>query len=64
MIAAAGKLDGIDFVGNSKISSFCINPPPGVSFVSFVFFVVFYCLLTDRSVAARHLRTTLGAPAD
>src|SRR5258707_12964022 len=25
---AARKPDGIDFVGNSKISSFCKNPPP------------------------------------
>jgi hypothetical protein len=26
------NLDGIDFVGNSKISSFCTNPPPTVRY--------------------------------
>src|SRR5215470_17897661 len=28
MVVAARKPDGIDFVKNSKISSFCVNPPP------------------------------------
>jgi len=28
MVLAARKPDGIDFVENSKISSFCENPPP------------------------------------
>jgi hypothetical protein len=29
-IATAGKLDGIDLVEDSKISSFCLKPTPSV----------------------------------